>query len=129
MVVRTLKALLIRDIIHEQYPHRTSIIRRRDRPETFLSRRIPYLQLHPLAVQLDGADLEIDPDRSDERGRETVFAESEQAAGLAYARIAYEEELDLWMVVSADCRHGRIMLQGWKRRIARGPWTERPSQS
>jgi hypothetical protein len=52
---------------------------------------IPYLQLHALAVELDGADLEVDADGGDERGRERVFAEAQQTARFAYARVAYEE--------------------------------------
>jgi hypothetical protein len=49
------------------------------------------LQLHPLAVQLDGSYLEVDADSGNERWGEGVFAEPKQAAGFTYARIAYEE--------------------------------------
>jgi hypothetical protein len=37
---------------------------------------IPYLQLHTLAVQLDGSDLEINADGGNEGRREAVFAEA-----------------------------------------------------
>lgn len=57
--------------------------------------RIPYLQLYALAVELNRADLEVDADGGDERGSERVFAEAQQTARLAYARVAYEEEFDL----------------------------------
>jgi hypothetical protein len=38
------------------------------------------LQLHPLAVELNRADFEIDPYRGDKRRREGIFTESKQAA-------------------------------------------------
>ncbi len=76
----TVKALLIRDIVHQQNPHGASIVRSRDGPEALLTRGVPYLQLHPLAVQVDGADLEVNADGGDEAGGEAVFAKAEQAA-------------------------------------------------
>ena len=76
----TVERPLIRDIVDKQYPHRTSIICRCDGPEPLLPRRVPDLQLDPLAVELDGPDLEVDADGRDEGGREGVFAEAEQAA-------------------------------------------------
>ncbi|KFY04904.1 hypothetical protein O988_00428 [Pseudogymnoascus sp. VKM F-3808] len=51
--------------------------------------------LDALSVQLDGADLEVDANSRDERRSERVLAEAQQAAGLADARVADEEELDL----------------------------------
>lgn len=62
----TIETPLIRDIIHQQYPHRASIIRRRDRPEPFLSSRVPYLQFHALAIEFYRADLEVYANRRDE---------------------------------------------------------------
>jgi hypothetical protein len=38
------------------------------------------LQLHPLSVQLNRPDLEVDADGRDEGGREGVFTESEKTA-------------------------------------------------
>ena len=38
------------------------------------------LELHGLALELDGANLEVDADGGDERGREGVFTESQQTA-------------------------------------------------
>lgn len=77
----TVKALLIRNIINQQNAHRSSIVSGRNRPEAFLASGIPYLQLHPLAVELYGPDLEVDADCGDEGGGEGVFAEAEEAAG------------------------------------------------
>jgi len=62
----TIETPLIRDIIHQQYTHRASIIRRRNRPEPFLSSRIPYLQFHALAIEFYRADLEVYANRRDE---------------------------------------------------------------
>jgi hypothetical protein len=73
---RTVEAPLIRNIVHQQNAHSTPVIRRRDGPEALLARSVPYLQLHALAVELNGADLEVDANRRDERGCEGVFAES-----------------------------------------------------
>ena len=60
-----------------------------------MSSGVPYLQLHTLAVKLDRADLEVDSDGGNERRSEGVFAEAQQTARLANARVAYEEQLDL----------------------------------
>jgi hypothetical protein len=62
----TIETPLVRDIIHEQYTHRASIICRRDRPESFLSSRVPYLQFHALAIEFYRADLEVYANRRDE---------------------------------------------------------------
>jgi hypothetical protein len=88
---RTVEAPLIRDIVHKQNAHGAPVVCRRNGAEALLAGGVPYLQLHALAVELNGADLEVDADGGDERGRERVFAEAQQAARLAYARVAYEE--------------------------------------
>lgn len=49
---------------------------------------VPYLQFDTLAVEIDGADFEVDADRCDEGGSEAVFAEPEEAARFAHTRIA-----------------------------------------
>jgi len=95
-VQHTVKTPLIGNIVDQQNPHCSPVIRRRDRAEPLLPRRIPYLQLDALAVELDGADLEVDANRRDEGRCERVFAKAQQAARFAYARVADEEELDLW---------------------------------
>jgi hypothetical protein len=53
------------------------------------------LQLHALAVELNGADLEVDADCGDEGGSEGVLAEAQQTAGLADAGVSNEKQLDL----------------------------------
>ena len=76
----TIETPLIRDIINQQNAHRTPIVSRGDGPESLLPRRVPYLQLHSLAVEFDGADLEIYAYGGDERGSEAVFTEAEETA-------------------------------------------------
>ena len=50
MAKLTVKTLLVRNIVHQQNTHRASIVCRRNCPKALLPRRIPYLQLYPLAV-------------------------------------------------------------------------------
>jgi hypothetical protein len=92
---RTVKALLVCDIVDKQNSHSTSVVSSCDGAEALLTRSVPYLQLHTLAVEFDRADLEVNSDSGDERGSEGVFAEAQQTARLADARVAYEEQLDL----------------------------------
>lgn len=46
------------------------------------------MQFDALAVEVDGANLEVDADRCDEGGGEAVFAEAEEAARFAHPRVA-----------------------------------------
>lgn len=92
---RTVEGTLVGDIIHQQYAHGAAVICRGDGAEALLSCRVPNLQLHALAIQFNGPDLEVDADGGDERGRKRVFAEAQQAARLANARVAYQQQLDL----------------------------------
>jgi len=87
---RTVETLLVRDIVYEQNSHGTSVVSGCDGAEALLSSSIPYLQLHALAVKFNRADLEVDSDSGDEGGSERVFAEAQQTAGFADARVAYE---------------------------------------
>ena len=74
---RTVEAPLIRNIVHKQNAHGAPVVRRRNGPEALLACGIPYLQLHALAIELNSADLEVDTDGGNERGRERVFAEAQ----------------------------------------------------
>ena len=88
-MIHTPKALLICNIVDEQYSHCAPVVRRRDRPEPLLACRIPYLQLDALAVKVYGSDLEVDADGCDEGGCEAVFGEAKETAGFADAGVAY----------------------------------------
>lgn len=72
----TVEAPLVSDVVDQQYAHSTSVVGCCDGPETLLARGIPYLQLHALAVELDGANLEVDADGGDEGRRERVLTEA-----------------------------------------------------
>lgn len=86
--IHTVEASLIRDIVDQQDTHGASVVGRGDGAESFLPRGVPYLELDALAVELDGADLEVDADGGDEGGGEGVFAEAQEAAGFADAGVA-----------------------------------------
>lgn len=74
----TVERAFIGHVVHQQYPHSSSVVCRRDRPEPLLTRGIPYLQLYSLPVQLDGSDLEVDAYSGDEGWGKGVFAEPKQ---------------------------------------------------
>lgn len=93
--VRTVEAPLVGDVVDQQYAHGAPIVGRGNGAEALLAGRVPYLQLHALAVELDGPDLEVDADGGDEGGGKRVFAEPQQTARFAYARVANEEQFDL----------------------------------
>lgn len=86
--LRTVETALVGDVVHKENAHGASVVCGGDGAEAFLAGGVPYLELHALAVELDGSDLEVDADCGDEGGGEGVFAEAQQAAGLAYARVA-----------------------------------------
>ena len=48
------------DVVDEQDAHGAAVVGRGDGPEPLLSRRVPYLQLDLLPVQLNCPDLEVD---------------------------------------------------------------------
>ena len=78
--LRTVETALIRDVVHEEDAHGASVVCGGDCPEAFLTCRVPYLQLHSLAVQLDGSDFKVDADGGDEGWGEGVFAKAQQTA-------------------------------------------------
>lgn len=82
---RTVKRPLVGDVVDEEDAHGAAVVGGGDGAEALLTGCVPDLELDALAVQLDGTDLEVDADGRDEGRRERVFAEAQQAAGLAYA--------------------------------------------
>ena len=78
---------------------RTSIVRRRDCPKAFLSRRIPNLQLHDFPIDFNRPDLlcegyEVNTNGGDEAFSVGVVSEAEEKTGLAYAGVSNKEELE-----------------------------------
>ena len=59
-VLDVVEALLVRDVVHQHDAHGAPVVGGGDGPEPLLSRRVPYLQLDFLPVQLDCPDLEVD---------------------------------------------------------------------
>jgi len=68
----------------EQDALRAPEVALRDGAEALLPRRVPDLQLHLLAADVDRLDLEVYSDRRDERRAEGVVCISQQQAGLAH---------------------------------------------
>lgn len=60
------EALLVRDVVDQENPHRPAVVGCRDRPETLLPSRIPDLKLQPLSLLLNCANLEINSNGGDE---------------------------------------------------------------
>ena len=99
--MRTVEGTLVGDIVDKQNAHSATVIRRRDGPESFLASSVPLdmtreyltagrrgegthnLELDPLPVYLNGANLEVDADSGDEGRRPGVIAETEEQAGFA----------------------------------------------
>jgi hypothetical protein len=79
----TVERFLVGHVIDKEDAHRAAVVCSCDRTEAFLTGRVPNLQFHSLAIQLDGANFEIDSDRGDERRGEGVFAESQETARLS----------------------------------------------
>mmetsp|Transcript_29799 Transcript_29799/g.69516 ORF Transcript_29799/g.69516 Transcript_29799/m.69516 type:complete len:203 (-) Transcript_29799:147-755(-) len=90
---------LARHVVHEQDSHRAAVVRRRDGPKPLLPGGVPNLQLDLLVVEGDCADLEIDPDRRDERLREGVVRKASEDGALANTRVADEKKLDQEVVL------------------------------
>ncbi|RMZ97236.1 hypothetical protein BpHYR1_038514 [Brachionus plicatilis] len=83
-----------RDVVDEQDAHGAPVVRGGYGAKALLAGRVPNLQLDLLAVQLDGADLEVYAYGADERGVVLVFGEAEEHAGLADARVADQQQFE-----------------------------------
>lgn len=70
--------LATRHVVHHDYAVRAPVIRAGDGAEAFLSRRVPDLQLHPLAVHRHSPDLKVHADRRDVASRERIVCEPQQ---------------------------------------------------
>lgn len=82
---------LVGHVIDKKDAHRAAVVCSCDGTEAFLARRVPDLQFHSLAVQLDSADFKVDSDRGDERRGKGVFAEPQETAGLAHAGVSDQQ--------------------------------------
>ena len=105
-VADVLEAPPVGDVVRQENAHRAAVIRAGDGPEPLLARGVPDLQLHALALQVHGLDLEVDADGGDERRRELVVGEAEKQARLAHAAVADEQELHQVVILRASAHDG-----------------------
>ena len=97
------------------------VVGRCDGVEPLLAGGVPDLQLDLLAAQLDRLDLEVDPDRRDERVVEGVVREPEEDARLPHPGVADQEQLEQQVV--ALLRHSVgfcVFTGGWFKTIGGG---------
>lgn len=66
--IRTLERFLVSYVVDQENAHRASVVGSGDCSKAFLASGIPDLQLHPLAIEFDCADLEVNADGCDEGG-------------------------------------------------------------
>lgn len=93
MLLFTCERILVNNGVDKEDSHSPSVVRGGDGLETLLPRRVPNLELDYLPVEIDGADLKIDPDGRDERGVEGILGKTDQKAALSHGRIADHEQL------------------------------------
>lgn len=89
------------DIINEQRPCRASVVRPRDRPERFLARRVPDLQLDGLVVDRDHASPEFDANSQIMDGLKPLVRELQQQARLPNTCVSDDDVLE-----EVRVRHG-----------------------
>lgn len=83
--------LLLADIIHQQRPHCSAVVRRRDRAVSLLASRVPNLSLDRLGVDLDASCGELYADCGFGIEVEFVPRETAQQVGLSDARVSDED--------------------------------------
>lgn len=67
---RTIKGALVSDVVDEKDAHGAAVVCGGDGAEALLAGRVPDLQLDALAIEVNGANLEIYTNGGDEGGRE-----------------------------------------------------------
>ena len=70
-----------------------SVVRRGDGLEPLHPCRVPHHEFHNLAIDFDGAEPKVNPDRGDEGAGETVVRESQQQARFADTGVSNQDEL------------------------------------
>jgi len=86
-----LERLFIRDVIHEQDPHGTTVVRLCDSAESLLPSGVPDLQLDFLAVEFDCPDLEVDTDRGNELVVENILRVTAQQTTLSDTTVSNQK--------------------------------------
>ena len=93
-LLHVVEGLVVGDVVDDDDAVGSAVVGRGNGAEALLPRGVPNLELDGLAVELDGADLEVDPDGGDVRLGVGVVGKSEEEARLSDAGISDEQELE-----------------------------------
>lgn len=74
-VADVIEGAFIGDIVDQHDSHGAAVVSGGDGAEAFLAGRVPDLEFYAFAVEVDGANFEVDSDGADEGGCEGVIAE------------------------------------------------------
>jgi len=85
---------LVRDIVHENNPHCSAIVRLCNCLEALLTGCIPNLQINLLAVDVHDFGLEINPGRADHVLVELIVGKPHHETGLADTTVTEQQEFD-----------------------------------
>lgn len=88
------EGFVVGDVVDDDDAVGPAVVRGGDGAEALLAGGVPNLELDGLAIELDGADLEVDADGGDVRFRVGVVGETEEKARLADAGVSDEQELE-----------------------------------
>lgn len=99
------EAVHVGDIVDHTDAVSTSVVRRSNSSESFLASRVPNLQLHRLAIQLNSSDFEVDTDSRNVGFGVGVIGESQEKTRLSNTGITDEEKLEEVVVfgIHLDC--------------------------
>lgn len=77
-VIDILEGLHVSDVVHDDDSVSTLIVRRSDGFESFLTSSVPDLELHSLALDIEGSNFEVDSNRGQEAIIEDIVGETEE---------------------------------------------------
>merc|ERR1719277_2024870 len=103
-MLHVVERLLVCDVVDNDDAVGTAVVAARDGSEALLGGGIPDLQLHGLAIQFEGADLEVHADGTYVALSVGVVCETEEQAGLADTRVANEEQLEEVVILRLHVR-------------------------
>mmetsp|Transcript_109832 Transcript_109832/g.289731 ORF Transcript_109832/g.289731 Transcript_109832/m.289731 type:complete len:255 (-) Transcript_109832:78-842(-) len=98
-MLHVLERLLIGDVVDDDDAMGAAVITAGDGAESLLAGGVPDLQLHRLAVEVQGADLEIHADGADVALGVRVIRKPQQQARLPHAGVADEQQLEQVVVL------------------------------
>jgi len=101
--VDTAEGFLVGDIIHKDEAHRTAIVSCCYCPISFLTCRVPNLQLDPLVLSEYSLHFEVDTNSADEGRGEGIVSVPEEEGGLAHRAVPDDEQLEHVVEVLVGC--------------------------